>query len=82
MNILDVPAVPERRSHADIVRAIGATELHRRLTGRGIVLTINGVQRWADRDSIPAEYWNALANEGIATLPELATAADARKTAA
>jgi hypothetical protein len=75
--------VPNRRSHADIVRAYGATNLRSYLIEQGFDLpNPSTTQRWADRDSIPEGYWNALARGEIATLTELADAAEARKTAA
>jgi hypothetical protein len=79
----DQHTVPQRRSHADIVRTFGATKLRSLLIERGFELpNPSTTQRWADRDSIPGEYWNAIASEGVATLEELAEVAEARKTAA
>lgn len=44
--------------------------------------TLSGVQRWATRDSIPGEYWKALAEGGFATLDELAAYAESKKVPA
>lgn len=80
--------VPERdlalpiRTHAEVVRAVGAQKLRTMLIERGFELpNPTTTQRWADRDSIPGEYWNALAAEKVATLEELAAHAEARKVA-
>jgi len=68
------------RTHAQIVRDYGAQALRSHLIGRGYDLgNASTTQRWADRDSIPGEYWNAIADAGIASLDELATAAAGRK---
>ena len=73
----------QTRTHAEIVRSHGAQALRSLLIDRGYQLpNPSTTQRWADRDSIPGEYWNAIADAGIATLEELATAAAARKAAA
>lgn len=39
------------------------------------------VQQWKRNNSIPAAYWAAVADAGIAKLEELAKAADARRDA-
>jgi hypothetical protein len=78
-----IPKEDERyiRSHAEIVRTVGATKLHGWLTARGFdVAGVSTVQRWADRDSIPGEIWNALEEGGFATLKELAAYAESKKT--
>ena len=68
------------RTHAQIVREYGAQALRNLLVGRGCDLgNPSTTQRWADRDSIPGEYWNAIAEAGIASLEELAAAAAERK---
>lgn len=68
------------RDHATIVRDHGAVALARSLNARGFNVHHSTPQRWADRGSIPGEYWKALADEGIASLAELAAAADPRET--
>lgn len=60
------------RTHAQIVRAYGATALRRALVDKGWEISPGAAQRWADRDSIPARYWSALAELGIASLMDLA----------
>ena len=62
------------RNHADIVRDVGPAEVAA-LTGA----SIHTVRSWAQRKSIPAEYWTALVGRGWAELGELATAAAAKK---
>jgi len=68
------------RTHRDIVQAHGASALVRDLAGMGIKVHQSTPQRWAERDSVPGEYWAALVSLGAANLEELAAAA-ARKTA-
>ena len=63
------------RTHRAIVQEHGAAALGRDLATRGILLTKSAPQRWADRDSIPGEYWAPLADMKVATLEELAAAA-------
>ncbi|AYJ85758.1 hypothetical protein D3Y57_06965 [Sphingomonas paeninsulae] len=79
--ILEQPA-PSLRSHGEIVREYGAQRLRTLLTEKGFDVSTTTPQRWADRNSIPGDYWNVISNEGIATLEELAFAAEARKSAA
>lgn len=68
------------RTHACIIKdAGGALQLHNRL---GLVRKLNTVRSWLQRDSIPAEYWRPIADQGLATLDELATAAAVRTRAA
>lgn len=66
------------RSHKAIIQAHGASKLHRDLAGVGIDLHKSTPQRWAERDSIPGEYWEPIARLGIATLEELAKGAASR----
>jgi len=63
------------RTHTQIVQAFGASNLVRALRERGINVHQSTPQRWADRNSIPGEYWRPLEDLGAATLPELAEAA-------
>ena len=67
------------RTHAEIVRAIGAANLVRHLTAAGFTVNPSVPQKWADRDSIPGEYWSLVVDNSDATLEELAAAAAARK---
>lgn len=62
------------RTHSEIVRDYGAARLARRLAELGVDVHASTPQRWADRDSIPGEYWKLLADADIATLDELASA--------
>lgn len=66
------------RSHTEIVRTFGAVALARHLNAKGFAVQLSTPQRWADRGSIPGQYWNALAEDEIATLEELARSADSR----
>lgn len=72
------------RSHQAIVREITVPRLRRYLDWRGTnpMPSQSAVQRWADRDSIPGEVWNALEEGGFATLKELAAYAESKKTGA
>ena len=64
------------RTHSQIVLETGVTKIREALGVRGIVLTDPTVRSWSRRPdamgSIPAPYWNALADAGISTLQELA----------
>jgi hypothetical protein len=66
------------RTHTEIIRAVGATALARGLGDLGMKVHQSTPQRWADRNSIPGQYWAAIASLQIASLEELAAAADAR----
>jgi hypothetical protein len=58
-----------------IFERTGATEMARRIG----FPDANTVHAWKRTDSIPAAYWKALAEAGIATLDELAEAAANRR---
>lgn len=76
-------AVTAPRSHAEIIRSIGAQNLRKALEAAGLdVPSPSGVQQWVQRDSIPGEYWNAFARAGFATLEELAAYAETKKATA
>jgi hypothetical protein len=62
------------RTHREI---LNATNMRRLARAIGVKPTLSGV--WASRDSIPGSYWKALADEGFATLEELADAADRKR---
>ncbi len=70
------------RSHAEVLRTFGVANIRPLLEKRGFELSSTAPQRWADRDSIPGEYWKTLQDEGVASYEELAAAAETRKTAA
>lgn len=66
------------RTHQQIIKDHGALRLSRDLAERGIKVHFSTPQRWSERSSIPGEYWAAIVDMGLATLEELASAADAR----
>jgi transposase len=57
--------------HRKIVRAAGTAE--EVATRRGV--SVHTVRSWIKRDSIPGEYWLGFAEDGHATLEQLAAAA-------
>jgi hypothetical protein len=64
------------RSHAQIIRDAGGYDtVHRRLHWDGKRDT---VKSWVLRDSIPAEHWRAMVDQGLCSLDELATWAAVR----
>lgn len=68
------------QTHAEIIRAATVPKVHSFLSTLEMeVPTLSGIQRWATRDSIPGEYWKALAEGGFATLDELAAYAESKK---
>jgi hypothetical protein len=69
------------RTHEQIVRDFGPTNLYRALPSVGVKVAQSTPQRWAERGSIPGEYWQALADLKIASLKELAAGADGRRKA-
>lgn len=64
------------RNHSEIIRAADAAAIAE-LTGA----SIHTVRSWGQRDSIPAEYWSALVNEGHCTADELMRAAASKRAA-
>jgi DNA-binding transcriptional regulator YiaG len=66
------------RSHSDIAKGQDTARQMSELLG----VSVHTVRSWAQRDSIPPEYWSPLANANIASLNELAAAAAARRSAA
>lgn len=64
------------RSHSDIVKAIGAAELAD-LTGAALPT----VYSWSQRNSIPADHWQALVTAGHCTAEELMAGAAKPKAA-
>lgn len=68
------------RSHAEIVRESGGKQIYNFLIELGFRLPkATTIQNWADRDSIPSDYWNAIERGGFASLKELAAYAESRK---
>jgi hypothetical protein len=65
------------RTHAEIIRDAGGPQKVRDRLGLD-PKKFETVKSWFVRDSIPAEHWRRLADEGLATLHELAVAAEAR----
>lgn len=63
------------KTHSQIIRSVGADQVLQR-TGLGV--SVHTVRSWGQRNGIPGEYWAAIADAGIASLKELASAADAR----
>lgn len=57
------------RTHADIVRAAGPENLAEQFK-----VSVNTARSWMTRSSIPPEYWAVLAEDGKASLEELAQA--------
>lgn len=61
--------------HSTIIqRAGGVTPLRKILAGAGHLLPDATIRSWRRLNSIPAPYWKALADSGVATLDELAAA--------
>jgi hypothetical protein len=68
----------DMRTHAAIVAAAGKPEDI--AVSRSV--SVHTVRSWMQRDSIPAEHWAGFADDGHASLEELALAAAARKVPA
>lgn len=64
------------RSHSEIIRSASA-QVVSDLTDT----SINTVRSWAQRGSIPSEYWATLIGAGHATADELIHAAAAKRAA-
>lgn len=64
------------RNHSEVIRSAGAQDVAE-LTGA----SIHTVRSWAQRDSIPSEYWAALIAAELCTADELIGAAAARRAA-
>lgn len=66
------------RTHSQIIQDVGVSPLREKLREKGIDLPDATVRAWPRRDdgagSIPAEYWQVLADLGVSTLEELANA--------
>lgn len=61
----------------EIFKRTGPTEMARKIGFDDP----NTVHAWKRTESIPAPYWKAIADAGVATLEELAEAAAARRAA-
>ena len=70
------------RDHSTIIRERGIAAVARAVTTATAPVSTAAVQRWADRNSIPGEYWEGIARAGVTTLDELARAAAAKRRAA
>lgn len=63
------------RTHAQIIDAAGGVGP----LAKALAAPYNRVRQWPASDSIPAPYWNAVVAAGIATLDELAAAAERKR---
>ena len=66
------------RTHVEIIKAAGTDAIVERA---GLSVSVHTVRSWRQRGSIPGEYWKAISDAGLATLTELAAAADVRSPA-
>lgn len=66
------------RTHADIIEAAGGNAA----MARAVNADANLVNQWKRQRSIPAAWWKAVSTANLATLEELAAAAEARRTEA
>lgn len=66
------------RTHAEIIKDAGTDALVERA---GLPVSVHTVRSWRQRGGIPGEYWKAISDAGLATLNELAAAADVRRAA-
>lgn len=65
------------RTHAQIVEDGGGYKA----VAEKLSLPSERARFWAMRDSIPGEFWKKVSDGGLATLEELAAAAEAKKAA-
>lgn len=65
------------RTHAGIVKSAGGAEVVAEKRG----VSIHTVRSWIARDKIPDEHWEAFAQDGSASLEELAAYAAKRRAA-
>lgn len=63
------------RTHQQIIEAGGGPSA----VARSINADPNTVKAWKRSDSIPAPWWAAIAGASLATLEELAVAAESRR---
>ena len=59
------------RTHSKIITDAGASKVAHALKERGVRLATNTPQRWAERDSIPSQYWPHLCALNLSTSEEL-----------
>lgn len=64
------------RSHKQVIEDAGGVAAFAETLGQS---AIGKVRFWFIRDSIPADYWSAVADNRIATLDELARAASQKR---
>lgn len=67
------------RTHAEIIAAGDRKTTGVAAFANAISVTRNRVYPWERTDSIPAPYWSAVVDAGLATLEELANAAALRR---
>jgi hypothetical protein len=66
------------RSHAQIITDAGGPAA----LAKSVSAQSGAIKQWRRTNSIPAPYWQALADLGVANLEELASAAATRREAA
>ncbi len=66
-----VSDISTHQTHAEIIARNGGSTA----VGRKIGVDANNVKAWKRNSSIPATYWLALSQQGLATLDELAAGA-------
>lgn len=66
------------RTHSEIAQSRHHTKLAEIALASGLPVSPSAPRQWAARDSIPAEYWYALARAKVASLTELAAYAEHR----
>ena len=72
---IPAPSGNETPSHRDLITRGGGPSRVAEAIGEDR----EKVKKWSAADSIPGPYWQAMQDGGIATLDELATAADRRR---
>lgn len=66
------------RTHEQIIADAGGYQAAAAKIRPDDAVLVGRVRFWMRRKSIPADQWNAVVNAGLATLKELADAAEAR----
>lgn len=66
------------RTHEQIIADAGGYQAAAARIRPNDAVLVGRVRFWARRKSIPADQWNAVVGAGLATLKELADAAEAR----
>lgn len=59
------------RTHKQIIQTAGAQAV---IDRAGLGVSIHTVRSWQQRNRIPAEYWPAIAEAGLAPMPDLIAA--------